>query len=199
MLDLGPSKECEMVLAFLQAEAEADRYAEIVEQGVLATGFTRGELIEQPDLGDLRQNQARLWILGAYRGYRQNRLLFLNFPSDAAWRRIELEPSELDKLKYANEASWVQMSDGTRKPSRLVEKLKSGQLPNELTARIRAIQLRYEEGLTFPDLIAAEAADSSFILIEGHSRASAYAASHLKNGIRMFLATSPSMPSWFFY
>ena len=188
-----------MILAFLKAEADASRYRKIVESGFAATRFTRAELIDNADLSDQHQNQARFWILEQYRGYRQGRLLFSGFPSDVTWRRVALEPNELDRLRYAKELSWQQMSDETRKPSRLVEKLNRGELPQDVTERIRTIQRAFTEGKNFPELIAVEGRTDELILIEGHSRASAYVASRVDKRIEIFLASSPSMSAWTFF
>ena len=46
-------------------------------------------------------------------------------------------PSETEAVPGAKEASWQQMSDETRKPSRLVEKLNRGELPQEVEERIQ--------------------------------------------------------------
>jgi hypothetical protein len=188
-----------MILAFLRAEADASRWGKTVEAGLAATGFTRAELIDKADLSHPRQNQARLWILQQYRGYRQNRHLFRDFPSDVTWQRLRLEPHELDRLKYAKEDSWKQMSDETRKPSRLVEKLNRGELPQEVDERIRAIQQAFANGKTYPELIVAEGQNSELILIEGHSRASAYVASRVDKNIEIISGYSLSMSGWHYY
>jgi hypothetical protein len=172
MVELGPAAENEMILAFLKAEVESSRFHERVEYGIAATGITRTELLDNANLLDGRQNEARFRILAWFRGYRQNSLLFSGFPGDATWRRVELRPDELPKLRFAKELSWQQMSDNTREISRLVEKLNRGELPQEDAQRILAIQRRFENGEIFPDLIAAEGDNSEIILIEGHSRAS---------------------------
>jgi hypothetical protein len=188
-----------MILAFLKAEADATRFVKIVESGFAATGFTRDELIDSANLSDPRQNNARFWILQQYRGYRQNRLLFRGFPLDVTWRRLGLEPHELDRLKYAKEASWQQMSDETRKPSRLVEKLNRGELPQEVDERIRAIQQGFTNGKVYAELIAAEGQNSELILLEGHSRASAYVACHADKNIEIIVGSSRSMSEWAYY
>jgi hypothetical protein len=44
-----------------------------------------------------------------------------------------------------------------------------------------------------------EGQDGELILIEGHSRATAYAACGFAENVKMFLASSPSMHGWVFY
>ena len=49
------------------------------------------------------------------------------------------------------------------------------------------------------ELIAAQADDGSLILIEGHSRATAYVMEKFFDGVEALVASSPSMPAWSFY
>jgi hypothetical protein len=199
MLELGPAEEKEVVLAFLKAEVEATRYGPTVQHLLARSGFTRRQLIDNADLADMTQNHARSSILQNYRGFQANRFLFAGFPKDAVWRRVEIEPHETGRLRYARYKDWVVFSGGTRKPSDLVANLSRGQVPIEDAKRFRAIQDAIVQGRRFPELIAAEGQDGELILIEGHSRATAYAACGFAENVKMFLASSPSMHGWVFY
>jgi len=198
MLELRPARECEVVLAFLRAEVDASRYGQAVMQWLLATRFTRDELLENADLSDVRQNQARATILGRYRGF-PDRLLFAGFPADAAWQRAEIEPKEMNRLRYARYKDWMVYSDNTRKPSRLIEKMRRGEIPSQDADRFRAIHYTIGQGKRFPELIAVEGQDDELILMEGHSRATAYIASDFSENVGLFVASSPSMHRWAFY
>ena len=202
MIEFGPATEHEMILAFLKAEIDASRHRDFI-QGCLEclapAGFTRDELIDRPNLSDQRQNQARLWILQEFRGYRKNRLLFYGFPLDAVWRRVALEPHELHRLRYAKEPNWLAFSDNTRKPSQMAANLSTDKVQKEDADRILAIQDALNQGKRFPELIAAEGENGELILLEGHSRATAYVASGFNENITMFLASSPTMHRWRFY
>jgi len=199
MIELGPATEHEMILAFLKAEVDASRYRDIVQQCLEKLRFTRQELIDEPSLSDQRQNQARLWILQTFRGYRLNQYLFTGFPLDAIWRRVALEPHELNRLRYANEQNWLAFSDNTRKPSQTLVNLSKGKVPQADSDRILAIQSVLSQGKRFPELIAAEGQNEDLILIEGHSRATAYLASRIDEPTPLFLASSPTMHIWAFY
>ncbi len=199
MIELGPVAECEMILSFLKAEVDASRYRESVYQNLSAVGFTRDELIECGNLSDATQNSARRTILERYRGFGKNSYLFTGFPADATWRRVELEPHEIDRLLYANEGSWRGLSGGTRNPSQCVQNLTLGQIPPDDAKRIRAVQHEVSRGKRFPELIAAEGQNGKLILIEGHTRATAYIACRLRENIKLFVASSPSMHHWAFY
>src|SRR5947209_2105215 len=112
MLELGPAEEKEVVLAFLKAEVEATRYGQTVEHWLARSGFTREQLIDNADLEDMTQNHARGLILQNYRGFKANRFLFAGFPQDAVWRRVEVEPHETSRLRYARYKDWVVSSGG---------------------------------------------------------------------------------------
>lgn len=199
MIELGPATEHEMILAFLRAEVDASRYRDVVNQCLNVVGYTSVDLIQNGDVSNEQQNRVRKQILQLYRGYGQNQYLFTGFPPDAIWQRAELEPNELDRLVYANEPSWVDLSDKTRTPRRLVANLLANRIPSDTANRIRAIQLALDRGETFPELIAAEGPADKIILIEGHSRATAYVASGIEIRIKLFLASSPSMRLWRYY
>ncbi len=54
-------------------------------------------------------------------------------------------------------------------------------------------------GRRFGPLIAVEAEDGFLILVEGHSRATAYVASRLDGNIDLLVGSSPAMPFWHWY
>lgn len=199
MIELGPARESEVILAFLKAEADSPRFAQSMLQRLGQLGFSRDELIEGANLEDARQNGARCTILQQYRGYGANAYLFLEFPNDVRWRRVELEPREHGRLMYAREEHWVRMSDHTRRPARLIEKMTRGEIPDDPASHIRSIQQGLSAGKRYAELIAAAGGNGELILIEGHCRATAYVALEHKENIKVFLASSPLMHRWAFY
>ena len=77
-------------------------------------------------------------------------------PEDAIWRRVEIEPTDHNRLRYANEPAWVAHSDGTRLVTRLAEKTARGEIPFDLARHINAIQGALKSGENLSELIAAE-------------------------------------------
>jgi hypothetical protein len=71
-------------------------------------------LIDNADVTDVQQNRVRRALLGCYRGFGHDAYLFRGFPNDVRWRRVILEPGDLQRLLYAKEPSWIDFSDGTR-------------------------------------------------------------------------------------
>ena len=199
MIEHGPARESEVVLAFLKAEVDASRYGETVRGLLQGIGATREQLIDNADAGHALQNVLRRWLLTAYRGFETRQFLFLGFPTDVYWRRVELEPHELGRLKYPREVNWIRFSEETRRPSRLCERLARGELADDPGERVKAIQEKLKRGERFPELVAADGQNGDLILFEGCSRATAYVGLNWPEKIPMFLASSQFMHGWHFY
>jgi hypothetical protein len=198
MIEIGPARECEMVLAFLQAEIDSPRYAHYIEIALRGSGHS-ARLIYDANLDNDSENEARRIILAQYRGFGRNSYLFAGFPADVSWRRVELERSEYNRLLFARDPNWVEMSGGTRRPSRLLERMRHGEIHADFVGGITAIQEQLRSGRRYPELIVAEGANGDFILIEGHTRATAYHASALEENVKLIVASSPSMNRWRYY
>jgi len=120
MIDIGPARESEVVLAFLKAEID---YRDGIQQTLQWFG-TREELIEHADIGNDFQNAARAVVLDSYRGYLTRRLFFIGFPTNVTWRRCELESADFQRLMYiANERSWDENSRLTRSPQVVADRI----------------------------------------------------------------------------
>jgi hypothetical protein len=196
MIELGETKECEMILAFLRAEVDSPRRANRYMCLLTQAGFSRSMLIDNADLTNESHNLERRKLLKGVRGYPKE-ALFGGFPANVRWRRVEVEPHELARLKYAKERIWLRLSDDTRSVLRCVEKMERGELPQDPAVHIRAIQALLQTGKNFPELVAVEGQGQDLILVEGHIRATAYVAS--KMGFNAFLGSSPKMDRWDFH
>ncbi len=112
MIELGPARGCEVVLAFLKAEVDSPRYGCHIARQLQALCLSRTLLIDSPDLDNENHNLIRLAMLD-YRGFRNRGALFHQFPADVLWRRVELEPHELGRLKYiGKDENWMSFSGG---------------------------------------------------------------------------------------
>ena len=106
-----------MVLAFITAEVASARFGALYQNcfdQLKPYGFDRELLVDVADIHSSQQNTIRKQILKAIRGYGADQLLFRGFPSDVLWRRVGLEPADLNTVKYANYPTWVTLSGGTR-------------------------------------------------------------------------------------
>src|SRR4051812_27282618 len=101
MIERGPASENEVVLAFLQAEINSpkpdvrEHYARCLED----RGLDRARLIDHGDLTDEDASRIRMAVLDDVRGFGRRVWLFQGFPTNTAWRRVLVEPSDFHLLK----------------------------------------------------------------------------------------------------
>ena len=200
MEELGPATEHDMVLAFLQGEVDSPRWRERYAWVIQQLGATR-DLIDRPDLTREADNRQRITVLANMRGYRVNRFLFTGFPCDATtWRRVRLAPGDFGLLRYCNPAGapgFVQLSGGTR---RVVDAAANfAQMETDASPHVRAVAEALKAGQTYPPLIAVESIEGDLILVEGYTRATAYALLGPPGPVDFFIGTSPRIHEWAFY
>jgi hypothetical protein len=200
LIEVASATADEMVAAFLRAEIGSSRYSLRINICLAQLGWHR-RLVDLPDTTSATENQARRNVLQAYRGY-PDKALFAGFPSDAVWRRVMLEPSDFTSLRYANDSRGDQLlmrlSGGTRRVTDGAHNFMH--LPHtEGTEHIGGVMAALRSGKVFAPLIAVESGDGSLILMEGHSRATAYLIEQYSGNVEAFVGSSPSMPQWIWY
>lgn len=199
MIERGPARECDMVIAFLQAEILSSRYAQSILGNLEFNKLSRETLIDRPDLDNEGDNAIRRALLQIYRGYGSNAYLFIGFPQDVGWRFVDLEPHDHGKLSFAREASWIKLSEGTRSVERLARRIARLQERGDTADRVRAIQQDLMDGKVMAPLITVEAEDGRLILVEGHSRATAYVGLNWQRNITILVGSSAMMFKWQYY
>jgi hypothetical protein len=199
MIELGLATEDQMILAFLQGEVDSSRFSPCVNQVLAALGRDRA-LIDAPDLGDASESHARRCILYTCRGYPSG-YLFVGWPQDAVWRQVSLERADFDTMKYANNVeSLLILSGGSRLARDGAANYSRGVADTNVWSHLDAILAGLRRGETYAPLIAAQSVDdSSLVLVEGHSRATAYLIEATTADVKAFVAASPSMANWQYY
>jgi hypothetical protein len=192
MRELGPVSNDEMVLAFLRAEIDSPMRAVFYRSVLTALRFDRS-LIDSADLNDGYANCIRAVVLGAVRGYGRNDFLFYGFPSNAKWRRVLLDPSEFQRLRYLNDgASWAGLA-----ASRSVQDGARNCISDAaLAARVGVLVQAINRGDTVPEIILVEDADL-LVVLEGNTRATAYITA-ASTPISALIGSSPTMHEWRF-
>jgi hypothetical protein len=199
MIERGSATEHEMVLALLQAEIDSARFGPIYQNILTRSRLNRTPLIDQANLANANDNHIRTELLKAVRGYKANQYLFNGFPSNVQWRRVELELIELTRLKYANFPTWITLSGGSRSVvdgAKNVERIQAAENAND---NIRAVAESVRNGHRFPELIVVQADGQDLILVEGHTRATAYVLAQPSNPIELLVGSSSLLKQWFFY
>lgn len=199
MREAGPATEDEVVLAFLKAEIDSPRFGPVYAGILQNSGLNRNALLDGASLSSAKDNRIRIELLRAVRGYRADAYLFRGFPADTRWRRIQLAAADIRKLKYANFPTWTQLSGGTRLVADGARNTDHVQTAESANVNIKAVAKALVAGQRYPELVAAEAHDSSLILVEGHTRATAYVVAGFAGPVDCFVGSSPSMHTWAFY
>jgi hypothetical protein len=195
MIEQGAASEDEVVLAFLRAEVDPQKWGQDNERMLRDLGFDRVSLIDVTDLADARVGGIRKAVLGAVRGYDRDEALFTGFPRATTWRRVQVEPSDFHRLKcISKDERWSKLTAGTRLIQQAARNLDA--YP-ELAVRVRGAIRRIEQRLSVGELIMVETNSSDLILVEGHTRATAYAVLS-DRAFPAFIGTSPLMSRWHF-
>ena len=201
MKDVGPATEDEMVLAFVQAEIDADQWQESYAQALLEKGKQR-TLVLRPSLASAEENAERITLLGRVRGYRQNAMLFTGFPNDVVWRRVLADSADLGAMQFANlfrvegARELLQLAENTRAVATAAGNVHK--IENETSRRVRGAIKAIGAGQPHPSLIAVTHHSGALILLEGHTRATAHAFLNTPE-INILVGSSPGMNGWFFY
>jgi hypothetical protein len=197
---LEPSTEDEMILAFLRAEIESRHY----QHHILRIDGARA-LVDQADSESEQENAARRRLL-AYRGYGGTGL-FLGFPNDLVWQRVQLTADELGAARYMNYFRWCILARGSRLIADGAKNVGKGWplgLPEDSdpSPDIMGIAAELGKGETFPELILVgepEAPPDQLVLVEGHSRATAYVYAKAEREVAALVGFSPGIARWHWY
>lgn len=196
MKELGPASEDDVVLAFLKAEIDSPKWGRKYSRALRDLNLDRVFLVDAANPTDARACEARRVLLGRVRGYGINRGLFTGFPRDTTWRRVELAPSDFRRLRsISRDDRWSNLTRGTR----LIEEAARNNLGTypELAERVNIARQRIEQGLPMAELIMVENDVGDLILVEGHTRATAYAML-ADRSFQSFIGTSSLISRWYF-
>lgn len=196
MIELGASNEHQMIADFLLAEIRSTRFAQFLEPHLAASPHWR-ILVERPNVDDVNENAVRRNLL-AYRGY-PDAALFTGFPANPTWHKVRLEWSDFERMRYAREGRLVALAGASRRLLDGAKNFIAGGPAAAAMAQIQGIADAIDGGATFPALIAAQDADGSLILIEGHSRATAYVMKSATADKVAIVARAPSFAAWRYY
>jgi len=199
MIERGSAADKDMVLAFLKAEIDSPRFGSYYGAILTQWGLDRTLLIDRADLGNMKDNQIRTELLKAVRGYTAGQYLFAGFPPNVQWRRTDLEPTELKRLKYANFPTWVTLSSGSRLVSEGAKNIDTIQAAENADVNIKAVAEQLRRGKRYPELIVVQGPGEDLIVVEGHTRATAYVLAEHAEPIPLLVGTSSLLHQWAFY
>ena len=134
-------------------------------------------VIAHPDVTDMHENEVRARVLGAYRGYQQDRDMFDGVPGNLTWHEAEITRQEIGDLRYVDYSYWNELTDDTHLVKDGVKNIQGGKIVFgvahdrfwAVTERIR----RGEPGFE-PIILWGQDIDSPLEILEGHLRATAF-------------------------
>ncbi|HSW78047.1 MAG TPA: hypothetical protein VLG36_04575 [Candidatus Chromulinivoraceae bacterium] len=176
MILLKELPEPYMVAAFLKAEYYSERFSDDLNQILRNHHIEDAQLITDPDCTNGRDNTRRAQILGDYRGYKQNREIFTDFPEHLVWYQAELTPEEVGELHYVDYSYWNELSNNTHLVKDAVKNIKKGTVVFDVSNdRFFDVAKDIEErGYTYePMVFTGHDETSALTILEGHMRATA--------------------------
>lgn len=166
--------EDEVVAEFLKGEVDSERFSEELLKACEALEVNKNTIIN-PDISNRGENELRHKVLAKYRGWRENRALFTDFPEKVQWMLVQLTIDELLDVYYVDYSYWNDLSKGTRLVSAGVKSVREGvEVFNISNDGFWKVATNIEAGLKLPRLILFEKNVQKLQLLEGHLRATAY-------------------------
>jgi hypothetical protein len=126
-------------------------------------------------------------------------LSFSVVPNNVQWRRVRLDAADWKTVKYANYPTWVNLSGGTRIVADGAKNIDAIAVAENSNKNIKAVAADVGTGKQYPELIGVEGLNREIILVEGHTRATAYALAKLSEPVECIVGSSPTMKTWAFY
>jgi hypothetical protein len=167
-------------------------------------------LVEDPDVSDERQNALRRALFYRRRGHMWNQL-----PGDTAWRQVELEDSDLDRLCVLARTHWRKIGGGNCLLRHVVEQIRTrdfhgvrivggtahgGVEISDVGAKVDAIRAFSERARDREDRSAVVLIGiddrSPVTILEGNHRLTAallVSPARLREQFRVFFGVSPDM------
>jgi hypothetical protein len=183
-----------MVAAFLQAEIYSSRWGSHVRAHMAHAGVTEA-MVETPNLADVSENERRAAVLTSFRGWRTRTVLFSGWPDGISWHRTILTPSDIPHIRYANAPEWKSLSRGTWMAAVGAERIAANDVHIEAgvpVAAINGIRQAIAAGKTFPPIIAVGPPSGRVVIVvEGHSRVTAYLASGFPERLEIIYGATP--------
>lgn len=148
----------------------SDRFLRELRSAIERTGISPDTLF-RPDAAPDRRR-----LMGAYRGWGEDRELFENWPERVEWGEYLLTRDEAQRARYILYDYWDELSNFTSLPEQAAVSILSGKTvygqPND--GFLKAAEYAREGG-EFPPVILLSDGLGETVIVEGHLRMTAYA------------------------
>ena len=193
--------EEEMVAVFLKTEINSSRFSKSILRVLERDGVDR-KVIDYPNLNDAAENAYRAALLGEFRGYKRNKEIFVDFPSDIQWERVLINRQDLEQVKYIDWDYWLEISDNTRLASEAAKKIRLRIIDEDEARGYWSVSDAVRDGLKLPELIlVSKSKEDNLVLLEGHVRLTGYLLrpEYLPPELSAIIGYSERMDEWELY
>ena len=164
MRQLRPLAEDEVIAEFLRNEFHHPEF-----DGDRAK-FQR--LVDHPDLGSPAENALRRALL-----YRRRGGLWRELPGDTQWWEMELQPADVERIRFFPRAQWRKLSNGRFYVNEIVERIRRAGpgLDENFRRKLHAVGSDLQQKTAEPTsiLLIGQDASSPLTIIEGNHRVAA--------------------------
>jgi hypothetical protein len=188
-----------MIALVLRTELASDRWRDDL-QALLERAGLPARIVTTPNLSDATENEARLWLLTAHRGYGTRTELFGDFPADVSWEWMAVTPAQLAGARYVEYDYWDELSGGTRLAVDAAARIRAGVrpfgVPNDTVLEMAQA---VADSARFPPLILVTTGlGGDLVVLEGHVRLTAFmlARDQLPPELEVLVGSSPTMNRW---
>lgn len=174
MIFVRSSNIDEVILTFLVGEIDSDRFSTDLLVAMDKLGVDK-ELLLNPHLDSLVENELREKLLCEFRGYGKNDGLFENFPKVEECAVMLASREDLDKIKYMNYSYWNELSSGTSSCLVAAENIRNGLVVYDVSNEpfLKGVKM-LENQKSFKPMILFTADYTNYVVLEGHSRLTIY-------------------------
>jgi hypothetical protein len=199
MRKIRDASEDEMIAIFLRTELSSVRFRQKLELHIQQEKIDT-RIVQEPDWHNAAENVLRRKLLGAYRGYGQNRDYFPDFPAQVRWEWVGLSRQELERVRYINWEYWLDLTDGTRMAIDGARNALAGKVVYDVSSdRLVSLAIALRQGARFPPLIlVAKDIGAPLVVMEGHARLTAYliALECIPTELEVIIGYSEQMTEW---
>ncbi len=189
---LGQASEAEVVAAFLKAELASSRYRAQINKLIPAQD-QRIDWLKAPDFKNKQQNEFRASILNQTRGWKNEGLLFENFPLDVIWHKVNISKADLCLTKYLADDGWIDRTNKTLDPMLYIQNASGDDPVIQLAQKIR-LNLATAQPLIF--LTTSDF--TKLACVEGNGRLTAFCLSDLPQ-IPAIIGISDQADQWKYF
>lgn len=156
--------EQEVIAEFLRSEFHHPEFEEYRQEF--------GHIVRNPDLQSHRENALRRALLFLRRG-----AMWRELPEDTQWFRVDLRPSDLNRIRFFPRAQWRRVAEGSFYMTDMIEslRLKSQESPeDEFFQKLDRITNSVHSSLVHPTVLLIGVDDRSpLTILDGNHRVAA--------------------------